>query len=205
MKSSITWLSWGVFPACLQHNASCHEHDLLLEASFRPIHVRSFKLFQGTNCSDLSFQRWKGELCVWRRQQTQSATAWVQGRRVSQFFSGSGEPEAEVHYCWFWSAAWVSHGSKCPTSQNERKNTVLWWVHSSLVITDVMRALITLKWFVLENCLLGLVDIKAICTNCESEILYLKWCLLKLCYFSNECHSAGVCCYRAPFPHVFCL
>lgn len=174
MKFSITWLIWGFFPACLQHNASCHEHDLLVEGSFKPTHVCSFKLFQATNWSDMSFQRWKGELCVWRRQQTQSATTWVQGCRVSQFFSGSGEPKAKVYYCWFRSAAWVSHGSKHPTSQDERKNTVLRWVHSSLVITVVIRALISLKWFVLENCLSDLIDIKAICTNCECEILHLK-------------------------------
>lgn len=160
MKSSITWLSWGFLPACLQHSASCHEHDLLLEASFRPTYVCSFRLFEATNCSDMSFQRWKGELCVWRRQQTQPATAWVQGRRVSQLFSGSGEPQAEVHYCRLRSAAWVPHGSKRPASQDERKNTVLWWVHSSLVITVVVRALISLKWFVLENCLSDLIELR---------------------------------------------
>lgn len=152
MKSSITWLVWGFLPACLRHTASCHEHVWVLQVSFKPTHVFSLKLFEATNWSAMSFQRWKGEFCLWRRQQTQSATTWLQGRRVSQFFSGSGEPKAKVYYCRFRSVAWVSHGSKYPTSQDERKNTVLWWVHSSLIITVVIRALVSLKWFVLENC-----------------------------------------------------
>lgn len=41
IKPSITWLFYS---ACLQHNASCQEHDWVLEVSFKPTHVCSMKL-----------------------------------------------------------------------------------------------------------------------------------------------------------------
>lgn len=41
-KPSITWLVF--YSACLQPNASCQEHDWVLEVSFKPTHVCSMKL-----------------------------------------------------------------------------------------------------------------------------------------------------------------